>query len=148
MRQMNHVGLLAVLALFANLHAQVTIYPAVRADSGNTGPAVEPAIVASTLAPGELVVGWIDWRTGKNQIGYAISLDAGATFTDGVIAVPTSLNPIGTIDQTSADPMVACDPLTGDLWIGGFSKAQFDNPNGLFVARRAANRSCVHTAAR
>lgn len=128
--------------------AQVSIYPAVRADNGNTGPGIETAIVASKLAPGELVVGWIDWRTGKNQIGSAISLDAGATFTDAVLIVPSGLIPDPNT-QNAADPMVACDALRGDRWISGLSVDGADsNPSGLFLARKPANCPCPGTAAR
>ena len=81
-------GVVVSILVCSTVRAQVNVYPAVRADNGNTGPGVETAIVASSLAPGELVVGWIDWRTGKNQIGYAISLDAGATFTNAVALAP------------------------------------------------------------
>lgn len=109
--------------------------PPVRVDSAPPGvQTAETSIIASP--DGELLATWGDTRLEPDgsvwRIGYAVSLDRGDTWHDGLLHSPaTEEGPV----QLEADPMTAWDPATGTFWAGGIS---FSNEPEAFLARKSA----------
>jgi len=116
--------------------AGANVGPQVRVDvGGGTFAANETSIAAVQVADGEIVASWNDWRLSPNvsneviNTGAAISIDGGATWTDGLLRPPPPNQ-----SAVEGDPMTAYDQRTGNLWVGGIS---FANNGGLYVARKA-----------
>jgi len=88
--------------------------------TGGTAPSNETSCIAVDGAPLEAIAAWNDSRNGY-QVGAAITLDGGETWTDFVI------EGIGSY----CDPLTAADPRTSGLWVGGL-----DYSLNVFVTRK------------
>lgn len=120
-------------AAFAQL--QPTVGPQVRLDvGGGTEAANETTISVSEANPDEIIAGWNDWRLStSNEIinaGVALSLDAGATWTDFLLRPPGPNQSV-----VEGDPMTAFDPRTGTIWAGAITFSAGSN-SGIYVARK------------
>jgi len=105
--------------------------PPVRVDRAPAGvQTAETSIVASR--DGELLATWGDTRVAEDggtwRIGYAVSLDHGATWHEGLLQSPAAESGAVVFE---ADPATAWDPRTGRFWAGGIS---FISPPEIFAA--------------
>jgi len=109
-----------------------SVGPQVRIDvAGGFDAANETTGAVSPTSPNEIVAAWNDWRqsTGSEIInmGVAVSLDGGATWSDFLVRPPAGFQ-----STVEGDPMTAFDPRTGDLWVGAISFGA----SALYVARK------------
>ncbi len=132
---MTTLALTATMTGAAFSQLQPTIGPQVRIDvDGGVEAANETTVSVSEANPNEIIAGWNDWRrsTGNEIInaGFALSLDAGATWTDFLVRPPAPNQ-----SNVEGDPMTAFDPRTGTIWAAAISFSAGGN-SGIYVARK------------
>ena len=109
------------------------IGPQVRMDvAGGKFAANETSAASTEKTPLEVVGVWNDWRRSTPSeiinMGVAVSLDGGLTWTDFLVRPP-----LPNQSNVEGDPMTAYDNRTGTLWVGAIS---FAGNGGLYVARK------------
>lgn len=129
------IGPLAVLTsiffVTAGVQAQsLQVGPLIRVDTGGSAAANETSSMSDPLGGDVIVSAWNDWRLAgpgvASRIGVGISFDAGSTWSDQILVAPPAITA-----TNESDPMLAADPRTGNIWIGGVAFS-----GGIFVARK------------
>lgn len=114
------------------------IGPQVRIDvAGGAFAANETSAAANPLNPLEVVGTWNDWRRSTASeiinMGVAVSLDGGVSWTDFLVRPP-----LANQSNVEGDPMTCSDPRTGNIWVGAIS---FASNGGVYVARKNVGAS-------
>ncbi len=77
----------------------------------------ETAVAVSTVNPAHLIVSWVAKYPGAH-LGYAVSIDSGKSFVDGMLDPAASLC-VKAPSASFGDPMVAASTVKDELWVGG-----------------------------
>jgi hypothetical protein len=135
------VSVIPALALCSASLAQVVGPPvAVPHGSDPLGPTAhyfEPVVAVSSMNPKEVMAGAMQWSAASQatDIHYGISLDAGTTFTTGLLSAPGACQP-----GHLTDPFVGSSVVAGHMWIGGLVSAPNAVLPGFAIARRPASK--------
>jgi hypothetical protein len=120
------------------LHAQPVVIE-VRQVSPAPGPNpesnLEPAIVASTVDPNQVLVAWQHIASGVQTVQYATSNNGLATLAFGPAAFPTPVAPCPPLAH-QFDVGVARSAATGDLYLSMGWTADEDTVGTFVIARK------------